>query len=370
MTQKKIAPIIKDRIPRFILEDYPKFVNFLDAYNQFLENDRIIGIELADLVSILDQASVFDTDMNERPVPLDEIALGAHKVFSDSISLIDAGLILEPGKYLNDIILAIDAITSSQIAMFIAEGSYLVNNDDYVEPIYVEANPFIIDEFAITDITRGVVDTIVATDVIYNLLNKIAADTTSATDSVLPFSIDLGKSESVNITEVISKVLSTTIADNATPNESIALLLSTIKGEIVSNIVDNISSRTLDKVSADTANLVDAIVTREILKLAQDNPEVIEQLGYILNNAKQEFSYASDSVQNFGIQKGLADLASPIDIPALELATIVDDIVNVVETISINIFNSLADTGDYPEQTDYVDSSYFGGSIDENVDIT
>lgn len=365
MSQKKIAPVIKDRLPRFIAEDYPNFVNFLDAYNRFLENDRIIGITLEDFVSITDSVTVLDTDMNERQLTSDVAAFVFYKVLSDFVAS-EEFFSLEPGKGLNENQEFTDSIVSREIGMLFSEGPYLVNIPDYVDPSYILVSPLVTDEFSITEITRGVIDTVFSSDTAYKTPIKSLLDASVPTDTIQPFSIALGKSDSSTLVELYSSSLAKPVADSSSTTDVPSKSLSTSKTEIIVPPTDTITSVEFSGNKTESQTTADAITNKDIYPLYQETALSSENVYVETSSPETEIANAAEAIQNIGISKLLQDIFASTDLISLGLAPVYFDAVSATESISITLGATLLETGDYMiSMTDYVPEAYFGGSIDE-----
>lgn len=371
MPQEKISSVIKDRVPRFVLDEYPNFVNFLDAYNRFLEADRTIKVSLEEFVSILDYVTVLDVDMNQIVLPLDNIAsFDIIKSFFDVAYSNDSDFYLINGKRLDEVVESSDSILSREIGMLFSEGPYLVNIADYVDPSYLLVSPLVTDEFAISDITRGVVDTILALDSISKTPEKYPSDSSIALDTLLPFLTELGKSDQSVALDSAALSTSKPLADATILLDVAAKTLSTNRSEFLAAIADTITSKATDLQKLDSQSLVDAIVEKIAYPLYQETTEALENFSIEEYTATQELANASENIQSIGVGKQVSDTATQIDSIQLEIVNSYQDEIVSLESISISLNSSLVETGDYMGAVDYVPENYFGGSIDDNLTAT
>lgn len=368
MAQEKISSAIRDRVPRFLLDEHSSFVDFLDAYNQFLESDRTIKVSLEDIVSFFDYTTVLDVDMNQIVLPDDSnINVSAEKYLSDVVFSSDVDFYLINGKNLNSVVAISDNILSREIGMLFSEGPYLVNIADYVDPSYLLVSPLVTDEFAITDITRGIVETILALDSASSTFTKSSADSQTSTDNVLPFDIGLGKSDSSSPLDAAAISYSTIKADTQTLLDAAAKALSTNRTEFLSAVADVITSKSLDPTKQDTQSLVDAIVEKIAYPLYQETAYALEDVSIGVSDSAQEVASASENIQAIGFGKNILDSASAGDSLSIESIFSLGDIALATESISISMNAALLETGDYMLPEDYVPDNYFGGSIDDNL---
>lgn len=366
MQQEKISSIIRDRVPRFILDEYPTFVSFLDKYNQFLESDRTVNISLEEFVAILDQVTVLDVDMIERPTLVDSVSsLDIVKNIFETTYADDSGIYLINGKYLDDPVMAMDNVLSREIGMLFSEGPYLVNISDYVDPSYLLVSPLVTDEFVITDITRGVVETILALDSATKTSSKALADSSTSSDTLQPFSVGLGKSETVSSSEVVSVGTERSAAETVSFLDAAAKTLATNRLEFLSSIADVITSKSVGQAKQDTQSVVDAIVEKIAYPLYQETAQAIENFSIQETNTTQEVATSAENIQTIGVAKQILDSIMALDLISVSITYGYVDSVTATESISIILESTLSETGDYMSTIDYVPTEYFGGSIDD-----
>lgn len=370
MPQEKISSVIRDRVPRFIIDEYPNFVEFLDAYNRFLEADRTVKVSLEEFVSILDYVTVLDTDMNQIVLPIDITSVSAGKVIDDVVFSNDSDFYLINGKRLDEVVGTSDSILSREIGMLFSEGPYLVNIADYVDPSYLLVSPLVTDEFAITDITRGVVETILALDSISKNPEKYPADSSVALDTLLPFLTELGKSDQSIISDLAALSSNKPLADSSILLDVAAKTLSTNRSDFLSAIADTITSKTNNLQKTDSQSFVDAIVEKIASTLYQETTEALENFSIEEYASTQELANASENIQSIGIGKQVFDVTSQTDSIQLEIINVYQDEILSSESISISLNSAFVETGDYMGAVDYVPENYFGGSIDDNLTAT
>lgn len=370
MPQEKISSVIRDRVPRFIIDEYPNFVEFLDAYNRFLEADRTVKVSLEEFVSILDYVTVLDTDMNQIVLPLDTTSFSVEKVLTDAVVPNDSDFYLINGKRLDEVVETTDSILSREIGMLFSEGPYLVNIADYVDPSYLLVSPLVTDEFAITDITRGVVDTILALDSISKNPEKYPAESSIASDTLLPFLTELGKSDQSVVLDSAALSSNKPLADISILLDVAAKTLSTNRADFLSAIADTITSKSTNLQKLDSQSLVDAIVEKIAYPLYQETTEALENFSIEEYTSTQELANAAENIQSIGIGKQVFDSTTQIDYIQLETVNVYQDEILSSESISISLNSAFVETGDYMGAVDYVPENYFGGSIDDNLTAT
>lgn len=350
MPQEKISSVIKDRVPRFVLEEYPNFVNFLDAYNRFLENDRKIKVSLAEFISILDRATAFDTGFTDQPTFVDNISsFDIVKGLFDAAVSDDSGLYLTDGKRLADISTAKD-ILSREIRKLFNSDSSLVT-----------------DGFKISDITRGVVDTILALDTISKSPQKYPTDSSVTSDTLLPFSTTLGKSDQPVVLDSAAFSTDKPLTDTAILLDVAAKTLSTNQSEFISSIADTITSKAANLQKLDNQSLADAIVEKIAYPLYQETTEALENFSIQEYTSTQEQANALESIQSIGTEKLVLDSVTQLDSILVEIFYGYRDEILSADSISISLNSLLVDTGDYMSAVGYAPENYFGGSIDDNL---
>ena len=70
MLDNKISLLINKQVPGFIRDDYPKFISFLEAYYEFLENEQFTGStsqknDIQNKINVLKNISDVDVSLDD-----------------------------------------------------------------------------------------------------------------------------------------------------------------------------------------------------------------------------------------------------------------------------------------------------------------
>lgn len=349
MPLEKISSVVKDRLPRFILDEYSGFVDFLDAYNRFLETDNLSYAEFSDVVSVYDIASIFDSDMIDRPAAYDDLNLLVSKEISDHVVIYDSlsGLF---GK------------TASISSVIPEENVSKLGVDKEL------ADSSLLEETIDISVVRGFIDYANISDSESKLTFLPKIESLLSSDYLLPLSVSLLKLEEIDQDDnvLISNIKQ--LSDSIEQIESIAKSLGTTKIELLSNIVDYPPDIVPVRLLYEYLSALDNILGINPSILEIDTTESADYSTINPAPSRVDYTPTTESIQSFGITKGLTDNLTPTEIISNLLSRPLADSTGVSDLISITWGGSLVENFVYMAE-DYVSADYFYGSLDDYITV-